>query len=316
MNETTNIESRVAAAAQDAPPALLYEMIRSFIALADTLNLSHAVAELNSTRQTVRRHISHLEASMGASLFNVVDRRYFLTPVGESMRPMAKDILARGKLWHSGQVRSIGDLERLHATSGDWMLYQQQQPLGRIWTDSSPLLRETFRAWSMAGGEIESEFFAHVRPYVIVYRQSEAGWICVEFGEQSTYVKWFGKDFARSSIGRPINKMPAGEDFSSLVYAAFEEVQAAQMARLDHVLTRMPRPDGQVARPVAYQRLMLSGFFPDKSPSVLSLVAPADDVYIDGIDVSKIRDLEPVEPLEFGPEQTLFEGADMSAFSK
>ena len=45
---------------------LLFEMIRSFTTLAQTLNLSHAVAELNSTRQTVRRHISQLEALRSA----------------------------------------------------------------------------------------------------------------------------------------------------------------------------------------------------------------------------------------------------------
>ena len=40
---------------------LLFEMLRSFTTLARTLNLSHAVEELNSTRQTIRRHISQLE---------------------------------------------------------------------------------------------------------------------------------------------------------------------------------------------------------------------------------------------------------------
>lgn len=316
MNETTNIESKVAAAASEAPPALLYEMIRSFVALANTLNLSHAVSDLKSTRQTVRRHISQLEASLGTSLFHVVERQYFLTPMGESMLPMAKDILARGKLWHSGQMRSIGDLQRLHASSGSWMLYQQQQPLGRIWSDSCLLMRETFRAWSMAGGEIESPHFTHVRPYVIIYRQSEVGWICVEFGAKSTYVNWFGEDFAKSSIGRPINRMPAGEEFSNLVYAAFDEVQAAQMARLDHVLTRMPRPNGDMARPVAYQRLMLSGSFPDGSPAVISLVAPCDCIQIDGVDLSKVKDLDPVQPLGFELSDACFEPANVNAESE
>jgi len=38
--------------------AILFELLRSFTTLARTLNLSHAVKELRSTRQTVRRHIA------------------------------------------------------------------------------------------------------------------------------------------------------------------------------------------------------------------------------------------------------------------
>ena len=301
------IQNAIAASASETPPPLLFEMIRSFVTLAATLNLSHAVKDLDSTRQTVRRHISQLEASMGAPLFIVEDRRYQLSPFGETMLPTAKDLLARGKLWLRGQSRMVGELQRLHASVGEWIFYQQQQPLGKIWDDPSILLRETFRAWTMAGGEIESPYFAHVRPYLIIYRQSELGWICVEFGQKSVYVNWFGQDYARSSIGRPISQMPAGEEFSNLIYEAFAEVQTAQMARLDHVLTRMPRGYDGGPAPVAYQRLILSGFFPDRSPAVMSLVVPVDEVNIDGIDMAQVTGLDPVKPMEFDASDARFE---------
>lgn len=291
----------------EAPPALLFEMIRSFVTLARTLNLSHAVKELGSTRQTVRRHISQLEETMGGPLFLVEDRRYQLSELGDGLLPDAKDILARGALWLRGQARSVGQLQRLQANLEDWDFYQQQQPLGNIWSDSSVLLRETFRAWAMAGGEIESPAFAHVRPYLIVYRQSDIGWICVEFGQKSVYVKWFGQDYARSSIGRPLSKMPAGEEFSHLMYQSFIEVQAAQMARLDHVFTRMPRAGHEGLAPVAYQRLMLSGFFPDRSPAVMSLVLPVDKVNITGFDISKISGLDTVAALDLPIEEAVYE---------
>lgn len=307
MNDATAIQNEVATAITDAPPALLFEMIRSFVTLASTLNLSHAVKELGSTRQTVRRHISQLEASMGAPLFMVEDRRYQLSTMGESVLPSAEDILARGKLWLAGQSRSVGELQRLHAHKDDWDFYQQQQPLGQIWTDQSLLLRETFRAWTMAGGEIESPLFAHVRPYLIIYRQSDVGWICVEFGQKSVYVNWFGQDYARSSIGRPISQMPAGKEFSHLIYEAFDEVQAAQMVRLDHVFTRMPRGESEGLAPVAYQRLIMSGFFPDRSSAVMSLVVPVETVKIKGLDAAKFTSLDPVEPMGFAPEDARFE---------
>ncbi|MFC6639418.1 helix-turn-helix domain-containing protein [Sulfitobacter sediminilitoris] len=307
MNQARDIETATVLRANNEPPALLFEMIRSFVTLAATLNLSHAVKDLGSTRQTVRRHISHLEASMGEPLFQVEDRRYQLSPLGKAVLPSAKDILARGVLWLNGQSRSVGQLQQLHASADDWDFYQQQQPLGLIWNDSSVLLRETFRAWSMASGEIESPLFAHVRPYLIIYRQSDVGWICVEFGQKSVYVNWFGQDYARSSIGRPISKMPAGEEFSHLIYEAFDEVQAAQMVRLDHVFTRMPRSDSEGLAPVAYQRLMLSGFFPDRSSAVMSLVVPVHDVKIAGLDLSKVEGLDPVEMIDIPLSEARFE---------
>ncbi|MGC1503269.1 MAG: LysR family transcriptional regulator [Sulfitobacter sp.] len=307
MNKTIQLKKTATDIPVDVPPALLFEMIRSFVTLASTLNLSHAVKELDSTRQTVRRHIAQLEAAMGAPLFLIEDRRYHLSGLGESVLPDAKDILGRGTLWLSGQARSVGMLQRLQASVGDWDFYQQQQPLGKIWSDASLLLRETFRAWTMASGQIESKWFSHVRPYLIIYRQSDIGWICVEFGQKSVYVKWFGEDYARSSIGRPISKMPAGAEFSHLIYEAFDEVQAAQMARLDHVYTRMPRAGLEGLVPIAYQRLILSGFFPDGSPAVMSLVLPVDEVNIKDFDASKNDSYDVVEPFDFPPEEAIFE---------
>ena len=61
----------------------MFEMLRSFTTLAETLNLSHAVVLLGSTRQTVRRHIQQLEEMRGEALFEVHDRQYVLTDAGD-----------------------------------------------------------------------------------------------------------------------------------------------------------------------------------------------------------------------------------------
>ncbi|MEP5729086.1 MAG: LysR family transcriptional regulator [Sulfitobacter sp.] len=299
---------RIEETGMDLPPALLFEMARSFVMLASTLNLSHAVKELSSTRQTVRRHISQLEGSMGGPLFLVEDRRYELSELGRQMLPNAKDILARGTLWWRGQARSVDQLEQLTATVNDWMFYQQQQPLGMIWSDTSLLVRETFRAWTMAGGQIESSWFAHVRPYIIIYRNSDIGWICTEFGEKSVYVKWFGMDYARSSIGRPISQMPAGEEFSHLIYQSYDEVQATQGARLDHVFTRMPKLGTGKSPPVTFQRLIMCGFFPDGSEAVMSLIAPVQNANIEGLDITLFEGSTKVEATEFTSEEAILEG--------
>jgi len=281
---------------------LLFEMIRSFTTLARTLNLSHSVAELNSTRQTVRRHISILEELRGAPLFHVVNRRYELTDAGYAALPEAQDLLLRGMAWARGQSGSTGDLQYLKASQGDWVFHQQQQPLGMIWKDESLLLRETFRASVMASGEIENSCLTHVRPFLLIYRYSDSGWICVEFGEKSAYVKWFGSDYAKSSIGRPIARLPAGEEFGHMLDQSFHDVESTQSARLDHVYTRMPERDGANQATIAYQRLMMAGSFPDGSPAVLALVVPTNNVVIKGLNSEHFAALTEISPPEFNPE--------------
>ena len=115
---------------KDPAPALLFEMIRSFVTLAQTLNLSHAVAQLASTRQTVRRHIQQLEKAMGAPLFTIENRRYSLTKAGVEALPEARDIIDRGKLWLDGKTRHADGMLRLsHEEPNGWSFHQQQQPL-------------------------------------------------------------------------------------------------------------------------------------------------------------------------------------------
>ena len=239
-NETNQLKAR--------HHPLLYEMIRSFVTLADCLNLSHAVEELGSTRQTVRRHISQLEESMEVSLFTVQDRRYDLTDGGRSALPEARVLLARGRAWLARETSFADGLQHLTTKRGDWVFFQQEQSLSEIWTnEGNELLQETFRAWAMSGGEIEHDAMQHVRPFLIVFRHTAAGWVCTEFGAKSYYVEWFGNDFARSSIGRPLRRMPAGEEFATMLDEAFHRVEATQSARLDYVFTHMPKSQGGAA---------------------------------------------------------------------
>lgn len=307
MDQSVKLEPTSAGAARAVPPGLLYEMIRSFVALACTLNLSHAVKQLGSTRQTVRRHIQQLETEIGAPLFLVDDRRYQLSEMGNRALPGAKDFLARGEMWLSGDIGFVGQLQFLKTQTDEFEFYQEQKPMGLIWQQESFILREAFRAWSMAGGHIESPQFAHIRPYLMVYRESGRDWICVEFGEKSAYVDWFGLDYARSSIGRTISQLPAGEAFGHMINEAFFDVQATQLARLDHVYTMMPRFPDPGRSPMAYQRLMMSGFFPDNSPAVMTLVNPTNQVEITGLPPEKVENLNDLHIPELELSEAVFE---------
>ena len=77
--------------------SILFEHLKSFSTLAHSLNLSNALRELGSTRQTVRRHINLLEEVRGEKLFSIEDRQNKLMVAGLASLREADDILVWGK---------------------------------------------------------------------------------------------------------------------------------------------------------------------------------------------------------------------------
>ncbi len=288
--------------------ALLHEMIRSFTTLARTLNLSHAVRELGSTRQTLRRHISLLEELKGVELFVVKDRQYQLTEEGSRALPEALEILARGSSWLMGHISHYNGMQRVHAVlPGDVHFWLQQQPMRELWESKRSLLRECFRAWALAGGDLESEKMKHVRPYFMVYRNSPNGWICVEIGDLASYVSWYGWATARSSIGRALYGMPGGDEFAHLMVEPFEDAANHHNARLDHIHTQLQREQDGPKVPLNYRRLLLAGRFPDGSFALISVLDRCYDINIDGLGPDEIHAMPEELAMPAHPVEALFE---------
>lgn len=263
---------------------LLFEMLRSFTALARHLNLSRAVAELNSTRQTVRRHISQLEEMKGGALFSLKDRQYTLTDLGERILPEARDLLARAEGWAAGNYAQINGLQYLENTSSDGTsFFQQQHPIGLAFTDPQSITCRALQAWAMSGGQLEHEAMQHVRSHLMVFRRAEDRWLCVEIGEDSSYVSWFGWAKARSSIGTNLLGLLAGEGFGYLANLAYIEVEQTEGVRLDHSYTQLEREVGGEKNPVCFERLLLASKFPDQSFALISLVRRTYNIEIKGV---------------------------------
>jgi biotin operon repressor len=282
-------------------PALLNEMMRSFVGLARTLNLSVAVEQLGSTRQTVRRHIAQLEEAMGFSLFEVEDRRYVLTDRGAQALAPAQVLLDQGKVWYSGQFEHVAGMLKFSYESEDgWIYYQQQQPVSLIWTLKSNLLRSALKAWTLAEGQLESEHFLNVRPHIVAYRENTDGWICVEVGEHSFYSTWFGWAQARSSLGRSLNQFPGGDAVASLADAPFQDIRVSNSVRVDQVLTKLPRGnDGGALKPVVFDRLLMGMVLPDGSPVIVSFVDRACEVRITGMGSEHLDEMPQDARLDF-----------------
>jgi len=273
--------------------AILFELLRSYTALARTLNLSKAVRELGSTRQTVRRHISLLEERKGEALFRLEDRQYHLTEAGKASLKEANEILARSEAWLDNRTGQDDGLLHM-AFDGQGKaprFYLQQHALGRLWRDGSPLLQCGFQSWAMAKGDIESPVFEPIRPYLMVFRQHEDDWICVEIGSKSSYATWYGWSWERSSVGRGIADLPGGADFANLMSQPYKDVMARGCVRLDHIHTLMVDETGEKQIPASFQRLLMGCHFPDGSFALANLVDRTHNIEIAGLDPSVARSM-------------------------
>lgn len=289
MSQSTKSEANPKPDRQDKPqapaPALLFEMARSFVTLAETLNLTHAVEKLNSTRQTLRRHIANLEDSIGAPLFVVEDRRYQLTDTGRQALAPAQSIIAHGETWHRGDFFALEGLNQLSYVEPSGFFYHQlQQPLRTVWEGNSTLLKAAVKAWALSSGALEHDSMQHLRPYMLVYRETELGWMCVEVGEKSFYTNWWGWTKARSSVAKTLEKFNGGPEVANLMEVPYQEVKASHGLRLDQVVSIAPRGESGEFKTIAFQRLLLGGYLSDGSFALLVVVDRPDTLSISGVD--------------------------------
>ncbi len=269
---------------------LLFEMLRSFAALAETLNLSHAVAHLGSTRQTVRRHIAQLEALKGGQLFNISDRQYALSDMGAACLPEALELLAQGEAWLQGQARLLNGLQLISRAQDDGCCYHQQQhPLSKLPQDNADLLRRSVITWAQTGGYLEAPQMEDIRSYGTVFRKVNGLWIYTEVGAKSAYSQWFGWAQSRSAIGMPMDQKQGEAELDYLKRAAFTEVEQKGSLRLDHIFTFLQMGEDGQHHPLAYERLLLAMHYPDGSNAIMSICRPSYDVEIEGIMPEQIQ---------------------------
>lgn len=279
---------------QSSDRNILFEMLRSYTTLARTLNLSETVRQLQTTRQTVRRHIDTLEEIRGTKFFELKNRQYHLTETGQNALVEAEFIIARGDAWLAGQLEQVRGLQNVkigeHGKDAQFF-YSQQHRLNKLWSSGTPLLRQGFQSWVDAGAFLERKALLPVRPYLIVFRKLEDNWVCVEIGEKSALATWFGWEWARSSVGRLIEKIPAVANYGDFLSEAYNEIFESGGARLDHQHRNVPRTKFGKPVPISFQRLLLACKFPDGEFALGILVDRTYDLEIDSVKQSQIRQM-------------------------
>jgi|AMFO01.1.fsa_nt_gi Transcriptional regulator len=119
---------------------LSMDSLRVFVAAAETENFSRAAKRLSMSQPAVSQHVQSLESQLGVQLFERHGRRIRLSAEGETLLPLARDLLRASKHIEeiasnlSGQV--VGHLYvGCSTTSGKYVLprllarYRERYPL-------------------------------------------------------------------------------------------------------------------------------------------------------------------------------------------
>lgn len=290
-------------------PQISLDMLRAFVCLAETLNLSRASEVLGVTRQTLRRNIDHLETLRGERLFELDQGRYRLSAAGETRLSDAREILTWCDSWDSTNrfaIRRLDGYEHArYAGPGGEVFHTQQHSLASIASSGSVLLRRALAAWGTSLARVDDPAWSELQPYRVVYRRTGTSWIFAEVGARSAYTLWFGEEAARSAVGTLFHEDNVGDEFNDFIARAYSEVHAGGGMRLDHVYATLPWQGGEL-RPVGFQRLLAGCAFPDGSPALMMIAAITDRLQIDSLPENALGEIP-------GPTFMASELSDVSA---
>lgn len=281
-------------------PGVFTEMLRSFVTLGETQNLSHSVTELGISRQTIRRHVREIERLKGGNLFEESDRQYRPTPKGAQALAEATKLLEYSRAWLDHRpTGSYGLLNTEIEICDDSWVYAQQHPLMRVWSQAPPILRRGLECWSLANGTLESEAFEKIRPYILVFRKHRGEWVIVEVGEKSAYGTWLGMSVAKSELGRPLE---LGEKYDKAVAywrKPYDAVLESGSLWYEHISLSLPRKIGAAPVPVNYHRLIAACSFPDGQAAVMVFAARTDNIIIPNMPQKRSMPNLPENLMEF-----------------
>lgn len=279
------------------------DMFQTFIVLSQTQKMSETVAQLDVTRQTVRRHIDILEQAKGQTLMDVNNHKYKLTDAGRKFLPEVEDIVDLTDSLLGGCQLKTDVIDGLNRTtykdSCGHDFYSQQHPLDRLWIDGPPMLQKTFLAWANARFQIESPQMQVVKPYMMIYRKNAEGWICTHIGEKSSYAGWFGWEWAKSGIGQLSSDDPAGRAFDKFATKAYSQLYRHGGIRLDHVFAQITRKAGGKPEPVSFQKLLFSCVYPNSQQAIGLVVARTNNIKILGLEAENIPQMPDELLMEF-----------------
>jgi len=258
-------------------------MMRSFVTLAETLNMSKASQELDTTRQTIMRHVADLQSIKGQTFFDETSKKYKLTEAGTKAFNEARLVLQRADRWLGNNPELSENFATEMFTGKDEYLLIQEHSIANIWRYAPDLIRTGLKCWVGSDGRLEHACMKKIRPYLILFREHKNGWLCIEVGEKSSLRNWLGWKWAKSSVGTFLDTSEvAGRDFRHITDAYYHTAASGDIC-YEHICARFPHPKEVELQNVNYQRLIFSCTLPNNQMVLAGLIARTNEIHIDGI---------------------------------
>ena len=282
-------------------PSVFFDMLRSFVTVAETLKINRSVESLGVSRQTIRHHLNDLERLTGETLFETKDRQYQITKAGEDYLGAAKHLIANANNWVEGNLGFTNLLESIAAPdNGDgFFYYSKQHPLTSVWKTGLPLIRSGIDCWVQSQGKIEHPEFQKIRPFLLIFRKNRNRWVCTFVGEESSFATWLGLVWAKSAVGSSLDDDDGASLDAQFTIRTYNLTAETGTPRFDHVYGAFAREEGGMMTPVSFQRLIFPCILPDGEPIISVLVARTNRVQIDALEGKEFSKLPKEELMEY-----------------
>ncbi len=239
---------------------LLFGYLRSFVKLAYAGDIRRVAQDLDTSRQTVARHIHELENMLNADLFHELGVSSRLTERGVLWLPRALEIceLARDFSLRCG------------ANPADYQ--STQLPLRMLFKDeaSSSLLRSFVRKWELSETkDTACSCFDDFRDCWIIYERRGGRWASREIGANSAFAQFYGTDFVRPGMG--LDEMAGADDMHDEVCFLLDSLYTRGGVHFSEVSCRAAKPGTQERQSILYQRALVEVSVGDK-PQIASVI--------------------------------------------
>ena len=271
-------------------PSDTIDLLQSFLAFCETLNITHAARKLDVSRPTLTRRLKAVEGLCGRSLMERVEHgSYRLTSFGESWRGEVLAWLRQGQhLIDPNGGRFTGLMRNAPSYHGEEYRFQQHA-LADLWAHGAQPLIEAFDDWTAARGALESSAFERSRRRSIVARRHGSEFLIVEIGDEAPMMDWLGWEWCRSAIGKPLSSTSISTEADRAITYAYSQALLLGTPWYDHVSANLPRPKIDRIERGKYRRLIVPCTFPDGSFAVASIVELSSDLVIDGSEVTRVN---------------------------
>lgn len=241
---------------------LLFGYVRSFVRLAYLGDVSIAARELETTRQTIGRHIMELENLLECTLFEAVGANSRMTEWGVLWLPRAEEIFDTCSALFSKKDKRNTEYR------------STQLPLRMLLRDSSisKRLSAFAGAWMLGDKSLSCERMAQFHDHWITYERKKGTWCARSVGANSALSQFYGQDLATNSAGATIQQMISGTELRDEISFLLDSIYTRGGIHFSEVACRLIKPGTTEPITVLYQRVLVELSDENERPVVGSVI--------------------------------------------